>query len=218
MAASIPIEVLRERLFTAVVCDALDAVGRREQSPAVPLRPLTTDGVLVGRARTTLWAEVETPSLSPYEIELRAVDSCAPDSVFIAAAAGAMSAGIWGELLSTAALRRGVAGAVIDGAVRDVRAMRAMRFPVFARGTSPYDSANRLHAVDLDAPVELGGVRIVPGDLVVADADGLVVVPAEVETEVIDRAWRKVTGENAVREAIRRGMSAAEAWERFGIL
>ena len=96
--------------------------------------------------------------------------------------------GVWGELLSTAARNAGCVGAVVDGAVRDVRKMRELGFPVFARGTSVYDSQNRQVMIDMDVPVQIGGVRFRPGDLVIADEDGVVVVPQEVEAEVLRRA------------------------------
>jgi regulator of RNase E activity RraA len=174
--------------------------------------------VLVGRCRTTAWACVTDPNIDPYELELRTIDACEPDDVFIAAAAGDMTSGIWGELLSTAARNRGCIGAIVDGAVRDVAKMRAMEFPVFARGTSAYDSRDRQTVVDCQVPVEIGGVTVTPGDLLIADIDAVVVVPRDVETEVIRLAWEKVHAENAVRDAIRGGLNAAEAYRKFGIL
>jgi len=214
----ITIATIRERFYTAVVCDALDAVGRLHQSPRVPLRPLTTQGVLVGRAKTTLWAEMAHSDPQPYELELKAVDTCQPDDVIIAAAGGSMRSGLWGELLSTAARRTGCVGVVVDGAVRDVAKMTAMGFAVWARGASPYDSRNRNRVIDEGVPVEIGGVRITPGDLVVADIDGIVVVPREVEAEVVRRAWEKVTAENTVRDAIAGGLSASAAFKKYGVL
>jgi regulator of RNase E activity RraA len=214
----ITIATMRERFYTAVVCDALDAVGRLHQSPRIDLRPLTTQGVLVGRAKTTLWADMAHADPQPYELELKAVDSCQPDDVIIAAAGGSMRSGLWGELLSTAARRVGCVGVAVDGAVRDVAKMTAMGFSVWARGTSPYDSKDRNRVIDIDVPVEVGGVRIAPGDLIVADIDGIVVVPREVETEVIRRAWEKVNAENTVRDAIASGLSATAAFKKYGVL
>jgi 4-hydroxy-4-methyl-2-oxoglutarate aldolase len=184
----------------------------------VPLRPLTTSGVLVGRAKTTLWADMAHPDPQPYELELAAVDSCQPDDVLIAAAGGSMRSGLWGELLSTAARRSGCVGAIVDGAVRDVAKMTKMGFPIWARGTCLYDSKDRNRVIDIDVPVEIDGVRIAPGDLVVADIDGVVVVPREVEADVIRRAWEKVNAENTVRDAIAGGMSATAAFKKHGVL
>src|SRR5438067_2204633 len=125
----ITLAMMRECFTAAVVCDALDAEGYPHQSPRVPLRPLTGENVLIGRCKTTLWADMAHVDPRPYELELRAVDECQPDDVLIAAAAGSMRSGIWGELLSTAARNSGCVGAIVDGAVRDVAAMRRMGFP-----------------------------------------------------------------------------------------
>lgn len=210
--------MMRESLYSAVVCDALDGLGFRNQSPRVPLPPLTTDAVLVGRCRTTLWVTMYHVDPAPYELELKAVDACQPDDVLIAAAGGSMHSGIWGELLSTAARNSGCVGAIVDGAVRDVAKMRAMRFPVFARGRCVYDSQNRQRVVDVDVEVEIDGVRFASGDLVIADEDGVVVVPQEVEAEAIAAAWKKVHDENVTRDAIKEGMKATDAYRKYGVL
>jgi 4-hydroxy-4-methyl-2-oxoglutarate aldolase len=214
----ISLDQMRQSLFSAVVCDALDAEGLMHQSPRVALRPLTTNGVLVGRCRTTLWADMAHADPRPYELELRAVDACRADDVLIAAAGGSMRSGIWGELLSTAARTAGCVGAIIDGAVRDQRRMRAMGFLVYARGCCIYDSKDRQRVIDFDVPVEIDGVVFAPGDLVFADEDGVVVVPRHVEDAVIRRAWEKVHAEDVVRKAIAGGMKATEAYAKFGVL
>src|SRR5688500_3777840 len=212
------LDLMRRHLYSAVVCDALDRAGRPNQSPRVPLKPLTVPGVLIGRAKTTLWADMAHPDPRPYELELLAVDTCRPDDVLIAAAGGSMRSGLWGELLSTAARRSGCIGAIVDGAVRDVVKMSAMGFPIFARGTCLYDSKDRNRVIDVDVPVEIDGVLIAPGDLVVADADGVVIVPQALEAEVIASAWEKVHAENEVRDAISCGMTATEAFAKYGVL
>ncbi len=216
--AGITLAMMRQSLYSAVVSDALDAEGLSQQSPRVPLRPLTTGGILIGRCKTTLWADMAHTDPKPYELELLAVDACRPDEVIIAAAGGSMRSGIWGELLTTAAKNSGCVGVIVDGAVRDVRRMRDMQFPVFARGTCIYDSKDRQRVIDIDVPVEIDGVRFQPGDLIVADEDGIVVVPQALEEQVIPRAWAKVSDENEVRDAIRAGMKATDAFRKYGVL
>lgn len=216
--SSITLADMREHLYSAAVADALDELGFRQQSPLVQLLPLTVDRVLVGRCRTTLWGDLYHSDPAPYALEMKAVDACQPDDVFIAAAMGSLRSGIWGELLSSAAQRAGCVGAVVDGAIRDVRKTRDLDFPVFARGTSVYDSRDRQRVVDIDIAVEIGGVTFCPGDLVIADCDGVVAIPQLVEHDAIERAWKKVTGENQVRDAIQQGMKVSEAFDRFGIL
>jgi 4-hydroxy-4-methyl-2-oxoglutarate aldolase len=202
---SITLSMMRQVFYSAVVCDALDALGYPHQSPRIPWQPLTTSGVLIGRCKTTLWADMAHPDPRPYELELKAVDTCQPDDVLIAAAGGTMRSGLWGELLSTAARRSGCVGAIIDGAVRDRAKMTQMGFPVWARGTCLYDSKDRNRVIDIDVPVEIDGVRFSPGDLVVADIDGVVVVPRAVEEAVVRYAWNKVHDENV-------------AFKKYGVL
>jgi 4-hydroxy-4-methyl-2-oxoglutarate aldolase len=216
--ATLTLEQVRESLYSAVLSDALDAMGFTNQCPRLQLRPYTGINKLVGRCKTTLWVDMAHEDPRPYDLELRAVDSCRNDDVMVAAAGGSMRSGIWGELLSTAASNNGCAGALVHGTVRDVTKMTEMGFPVFAAGTNPFDSLNRQRVVDMDVPVEMGGVQLCPGDLVFADLDGIVVVPRKVEAEVLERAWQKVTAENRTRDAIRQGMKAVAAYEKYGVL
>jgi regulator of RNase E activity RraA len=158
------------------------------------------------------------PDPRPYEFELQAVDACRSDDVLICAAYGSTRSGVWGELLSTAARNRGCVGVIVDGMVRDVRQMAKMDFPVWARGTNVLDSLHRQRVIDVDVPVEIDGIEFSSGDLVIADVDGVVVVPQELEAEAIRRAWDKVYAENVTRDAIRGGMLASEAYRKYGVL
>jgi len=214
----ITLSMIRETLYSAVVADALDAMGFRNTSPRVALPAQTGIAKLVGRCKTTLWADMMHDDPQPYELELKAVDACKPDDVFICAAGGSMRSGIWGELLSTAARNSGCIGTIVDGAVRDVDKMASMGFPVFARGRCIYDSLHRQRVIDVDVPVEIDGVRFVPGDLVIADPDGIVVIPREAEAEALKRAWEKVHAENHVRDEIKAGMKAVAAFKKYGVL
>lgn len=214
----ITLPMMRQHFTAAVVCDALDGLGYPRQSPRIPIRPLTAPGVLVGRCKTTLWADMAHADPKPYELELKAVDSCRPDDVLIAAAGGSTRSGIWGELLSTAARNSGCIGVIVDGDVRDVVRMREMGFPVYARGTCIYDSKDRQRVIDVDVPLDIDGVLFEPGALVIADEDGVVVVPRAVEEQAVRKAWEKVHAENEVRDAIRAGMKATAAFEKYGVL
>ena len=218
MTGRITLSQMRESLYSAVVADALDAMGFRHQSPRVQLVPYSGEQLLVGRCKKSLWADMFHKDPRPYELELAAVDGCQPDDVLICAAGGSMHSALWGELLSTASRNSGCIGAIVDGAVRDVAKIRQMNFPVFARGTSVYDSQDRQRVIDLDVPVEIAGVRFSPGDLVFADLDGVVVIPHAMEDEAIQRAWDKVNAENRTRDAIRGGLKATEAYKKYGVL
>ena len=124
----------------------------------------------------------------------------------------------WGELLSTAASARGASGCVTDGLVRDVRQIRAMRFPVFHGGIGPLDTRGRARMVERDTQVECAGVAVKSGDIVFGDVDGVVVIPRDRAREVIELAVAKVTGENRTRDALRRGDLLADVFRRFGVL
>jgi regulator of RNase E activity RraA len=124
----------------------------------------------------------------------------------------------WGELLSTAARARGARGAVIDGLVRDVRKIEALGFPVFASGIKPVDSKGRGIVVDYNVPVDCGGVLVSPGDLVFADYDGVIVIPAEVLPEAMRLATDKVTRENHTRDELMRGAYLRDVYEKYGVL
>ena len=217
-SSEITLDMVRQSLYSAVVCDALDQLGFKRQSPRLPLRPMTGCPTLVGRSKTTLWADMAHEDPRPYDLELKAVDSCRPDEVMVCATGGSIRSAVWGELLSTAARNCGCVGAIIDGAVRDVARMTEMRFPCFALTALPYDSQNRQRVIDCDVPVEIDGVRFAPGDLVIADLDGVVVVPREVEAEALRKAWEKVHAENRTRDEIRAGMKATDAYEKYGVL
>lgn len=209
---------MRRELYVAVVADVLDVLGLRDQVIGVQLKRQSGSGLLVGRAKTTLWQEIDELDPRPYELELAAVDSCRKDDILIAAAAGSTRSGIWGELLSTAAHNRGCVGALVDGAVRDVAKMNEMGFLVFARGTNPRDSLHRQRVAAIDVTVELGGVGIAPGDLIFVDDDGVVVVPQAIEDRALAAAWEKVSSENRVRDEIRSGASATEVFKKYGVL
>lgn len=209
---------LRNRLYSAVICDILDEVGVRGGAMNHLIRPLVPDMVAVGRAFTMLATDVYEIPEQPYKLELEAVDAVRPGEVIVATTNGSVSSGFWGELLSTAAVGRGASGAVIDGLTRDSKRIMSMDFPVFVRGTSPYDSKGRTDVIAYQIPIVCGGVRVNPGDLVFADLDGIVVIPRELEQEVIKRALDKVNGENRVREELLAGVSAKEVFAKYHIL
>jgi 4-hydroxy-4-methyl-2-oxoglutarate aldolase len=212
--------LLRQRLFASVLSDCLDAAGHRSQAMQARIRPLDETLVLCGRARTALYMDVyEAPEgENPYELEIQLLDDLKPDEVPVFACGSSGRIAPWGELLTTAARARGAAGVVMDGLTRDIRAIREMKFPVFAGGIGPLDSKGRGKIMAIDVPVDVAGARVAPGDLVFGDADGVVVVPRAVEEQVVAAALAKVAGENATREALARGEKLADVFKRHGIL
>lgn len=206
------------QLGVAVVLDALDGLGLTRQAPRIAMPSRGAPGLLVGRARTTLWLEFAHDDPATYELELKAVDGLAAGDVLVAAAGGSRRSGIWGELLTTAAMRCGAVGMVTDGAIRDVRQIGALGFKTYAQHLSPYDSYNRQKVVAVDVPVEIDGVAIASGDVILADDDGVCIVPAAHAEATLARALAKLNDENAFRDAVRAGMPAWEAYSRFKVL
>ena len=211
---------VRGKLYSAVISDVLDGLGNMHHALSPKIRPLDEGLVLFGRARTALYMPVYhvAPGANPYELEIALVDSLAPDDVAVMACPKGSRIGPWGELLTTAARARQAAGCVTDGLVRDVRLIREMRFPVFSGGIGPLDSKGRGEVAAVDVPVECGGVPVRPGDWLFGDADGVVVIPAELAARTIELALEKVLAENTVREELAAGEKLADVFARHGIL
>ncbi|HEX2113596.1 MAG TPA: RraA family protein [Alphaproteobacteria bacterium] len=210
----------RRKLFVAVVSDVLDGLGYRDQAMAPNIRPLDEGLVMLGRARTGVYREVYhvAQGENPYELEIALIDDLKPGEVAVLACGGSQRIAPWGELLSTASKARKAAGCVTDGLTRDIRAIRAMRFPVFHGGIGPLDSKGRGQVAAIDVPVELAGVHVEPGDLVFGDADGVVVIPRRIEEKALVAALDKVSGENRTRDALRKGEKLKDVFARYGIL
>jgi regulator of RNase E activity RraA len=204
------------RLYTAVVADVLDQLGFRRQVMRDDLRPLFPQAKCAGAALTvyTVPARQDAPA-EPYKGELTAVDALKADDVLVVSRC---EGSFWGELLSTAARYRGCRGVIIDGQTRDAAAIIGMGFPVFCRGIHCADSRGRIEVVGHNIVIACGGVTVGPGDLVLADYDGVVVVPLATAEDVLAAAEEKVRGENLVRRELAGGMSATEAFRRYGIL
>jgi 4-hydroxy-4-methyl-2-oxoglutarate aldolase len=206
------------RLNTALVLDVLDSLDLRHQALHPGIVPRTTQAVSIGSAKTLLWMNFAHDDSSTYELELKAIDSLLADEFVVCATADSDRSGIWGELLTAAAIKRGAAGVVTDGGVRDVSQIQAMNFPVFSRYLSPYDSFNRQKVVAFDVRVEIDGVTIEPGDIIVADQDGVAVVPSRLAAQVLEQALAKAGKEDQFRDAVMNGSSLLEAYERYQVL
>ena len=208
-------------LYTAVICDTLDALGYPNQAMRPFVRPLDESKVLFGPVRTGLYAPVydAPPDENPYEIEIELIDDLdAGDVVVLACDGPCERLTPWGELLTTAARMRGAVGAVLDGLVRDVRAIRAVGFPVFHGGIGPLDSRGRGKMIARDTVVECGGVRVNPGDYVFGDVDGVAIIPAAALSSCLERAFEKVNGENLTRSEILAGAKLGDVYRKYGVL
>ncbi|MFT3705315.1 MAG: RraA family protein [Agriterribacter sp.] len=209
-------------LYSAAICDILDEFGYRNQAMHQRLRPLLPDirkCGFVGRAKTLQWEEVNyIDEENPYKLEIEAMDSLNKNDVVIHSTDVNSTNAPWGELMSTLAKRKGVAGCVCDSQIRDCIKIIDMNFPVFYAGIRPLDSKGRGLVVAYDVPVMCGEVLVHPGDLVFADFDGIVVIPQLIEKEVIKKANEKVGAENLSRAALLEGKSLKEVYDTYRVL
>jgi regulator of RNase E activity RraA len=210
-------DLIKQRLYTPVIGDVLDGLGRRHQFLPPGIVPLRAHMVIVGRAMPVIVSPIFAPRPKPFGRLTEALDQLEPGEVYLAPGGG-IPAAAWGEILTSTARIRGAVGAVIDGYHRDTPKILTQDWPVFSRGAYAQDSAVRSVVADFRVPVEVGAVTVEPGDLVVGDRDGVVVIPAAIEDEVLQRALVKAGTENLVLAAIQDGLSSTEAFARYGVL
>jgi 4-hydroxy-4-methyl-2-oxoglutarate aldolase len=213
---------VREHLYVPVVCDVLDSLGYRDQAMHQRLRPLLPDiraCGFVGRARPFKWMQIDyVNEADPYGLEIKAMDSLRAGDVVIHSTDFAGTNAPWGELMSTLAKAKGVAGCVCDSQIRDCVRIIEMGFPVYYAGIRPLDSMGRGKVIAYDVPVRCGDVLVHPGDLVFADFDGVVVVPQAVEQQALELAHDKVNKESQSRQELLQGRSLREVYDTYGVL
>ena len=208
---------LREKLYTPVVGDILDTMGYCHQFLPPDIRPLNGDMKLAGRAMTVLMIDVFGPQKKPFGLLTEALDQLREDEIYIAAG-GTQRCAYWGELLTATARTRGAAGAVLNGWHRDTPQVLEQDWPVFSWGCYAQDSSVRTQVVDFRCKIEIGQVTVNDGDIVFGDVDGVLIIPQQIAAEVLEKSLEKAAGEKVVRKAIENGMTATEAFAKFGIL
>jgi regulator of RNase E activity RraA len=217
MADADRLRLVRDTLYTAVVGDVLDELGHAHRFLPPSIRALRPDMKIAGRAMPVLITDVFGAQRAPFGRLTEALDQLQPGEVYLARN-GRTPCAAWGEILTATARTRGAAGAVIGGFHRDTTRVLEQDWPVFSRGAYAQDAGIRASVVDYRISVEVAGVLVRPGDLVLGDVDGVVIVPSAVEEEVLERALVKATAENEVRRAIEGGMSSTQAFATFGVL
>src|SRR5579862_3531239 len=218
--------LIRQELFTCVVGDVMDKMGLQHQFLPPRIQSLRPDMVLVGRAMPVLGVDVFQEKVAgsnnqlmqkPFGMMLEALDNLKANEVYVSTGSSPRNA-LWGELMSTRALKLGATGAVLNGYIRDTRAVLNLNFPAFCWGSYAQDSAPRYKVVDFGIAIEIGGIRIRPGDFLFGDIDGVCVVPVEAAEEVFSKAVEKARGEKLVKKALEQGSSAVAAFEKYGIM
>lgn len=217
-------DIVRNELYTAVVGDVMDKLGLLHQFLPPQIQPLQDDMFIIGRAMTVLEADVVSDSSSnnpvlnkPFGLMLEALDDLKKNEVYICTGSSPSYA-LWGELMATRAQILGAAGAVVDGYSRDTRGILELKFPSFSYGRYAQDQAPRGKVIDFRVPIEIKGVRINSGDIVIGDIDGVCIVPRAVEEQVFRLSIEKARGEKMVQKKILEGMSTKEAFDKYGIM
>jgi regulator of RNase E activity RraA len=215
---------IRAHLFTAVIGDILDVAGLHHQFLPPHIRAVLPGDVMAGRAMPVLEADcfgetvVAEGRANPFGLMFRALDELKVDDVYITTGASPRYA-LWGGLMSTRAKTLGAAGAILDGFHRDTREIQALGFPIYSHGSYAQDQRLRGRVIDFRCPIEFpNAVLVHPGDAIVADVDGVVVIPARHLKDVVADALVKVRGEEAVRDMILRGQSTEAIYAQTGIM
>ena len=195
---------------TSTVSDALDRLGIAGQ--CMGIMPLDRSFRLAGRAWTLRYGPVgEDPgSVGDY------IDDLGPGQIVVLDNRSRLDATVWGDLLTVTASRRRIAGTVIDGVCRDIDRSLELGYPIFSRGNWMRTGKDRVRVEEIEAPVSIGNVRVEPDDLMLGDADGLVVVPAARADEVLEAALEIAAAEERIRDALESGQSLREARAAVG--
>jgi 4-hydroxy-4-methyl-2-oxoglutarate aldolase len=208
---------IRKDLYTAVVGDVLDHMGHFLHFLPPAIRPLRSDMVVLGRAAPVIVGDAPGTPEDRFGKLLDALDALREHDVSITNG-GQTAYSLWGELMAVRAQHLKAAGAVMNGYCRDEAGILELGFPTFCWGSYALDLSFRGKVLDYGVPTKVGEVPVSPGDVVFGDRDGVLIVPAHLVNEVFERAMEKVHGENLVREAFRKGMSAVEAYDKFGVM
>lgn len=216
MPRTIPDEIIRRlgALATSTLANALDGVGHHHHATC-ELRPVYPGIRFAGCAVTVLEIAGDFGSFASEDFRVGSmIDAAAPGEVIVVAAGGAR-ASTWGGMASLAAREKGIVGLVVDGGVRDQEEIESFAFPVFARHLVPTTGRGRLKIAAVDVPVEIDGVRVEPGDVIVADGTGVVCVPAASAARVAEIAEACARDDDQAAEEIRAGLSFSDAMRKF---
>lgn len=206
-----------EVLYSPVVGDILDSLNRFHQFLPRHVQPMRPEMKLMGRAMPVAMIDVYGEQTPPFGQLTEALDQLRPGEIYVGSLPS-QSCACWGEILTATARSRGAAGAVVNGPHRDTPKVLEQNWPVFSTGRFAQDSRVRMAVADYRVPIEIEGTLVQPGDLIFGDQDGVVVIPQDVEKEVLEKAMEKARAENVVRDEIENGMSSTEAFQKYGIL
>jgi regulator of RNase E activity RraA len=200
----------------ASVADAIEQLYGQKMYMSHDMRPLFP-AKFAGPAVTVLLKKEEHKEGAPASSGmLDAIDSAPPGSVYVMVVEDGLDIAGMGALMGTAMKFRGMAGAIIDGGLRDTPQMRRIQFPVFSRSIVPSTSINHYRFAGMNIPVKCAGVTVRANDIIVADEDGVAVVPREKAAEVLKRAQELDDTEHRMLPFIEKYRSIKEAVAKFG--
>jgi regulator of RNase E activity RraA len=206
------------QLYTGAVADILDDLGLHEQCLPADIRPVRDDMKVAGPVYTVRGrSRPADDDTDPRYRQMDMLDGIFEGAVVVIDPGDETSAAHWGELMSHTAKANGASGVVIAGGVRDTPEILKLGFPCFRRYHSPLTAVYRYDITDFGAPIRLGGVAITPGDFIVGDVDGILIVPAGVIDEVIERAASVRSREDIVRQALDEGGSIRDLFEQYRV-
>jgi regulator of RNase E activity RraA len=208
-----PIVVRLAKLDTCSVSDAMDSLGLKGATWGV--RPQWPSPKIAGRAVTMKIKPVGLQQPAQH-LGTAAIEAAKPGDIIVIDNGGQPQFSTWGGLLSLSAKLKGVSGVVIDGACRDIDEARDLEFPVYARGVVPMTARGRVMQESFNREIEFAGVQCRPGDLVIADGSGVVVIPREKEEAVVATAEAVFVKEAEMAAGIRKGYSGLEMLEKLG--
>ena len=204
------------RLYTGLVADLLDGKGVRTHSLPSNIRPLKENMVVAGPAFTCQGYPTGDIKSDDTPMLIKLLESLPPYSVAVMNTGGDISSSHWGEIMTLSAKQRGCTGAVVDGGIRDAAYILKTKFPIFVKFYLPASSVSRFELKELQVPIRIGEVGILPGDFILGDVDGVVAIPGALTEEVLRETEEKMRNESGMRQALRRGVPLKEVYKKFG--
>lgn len=208
-------EIMKKDFCTGTICDVMDTLGYSHIYLPNKIQSIRPDNVMAGRAFPTIICDVYGEQEKPLGLLAEAIDHISEDEIYIVTG-GDRRASYFGEIMTATIRKKGAAGAVIDGYIRDTKQVMEQNIPVFCMGKDAQGSVYRNLVIRYGCSVEIGNIHIDPGDLMFGDIDGVVVIPKKIEEKAVTTILAKVRSERDTRAAIEKGMSAEDAVKTFG--
>ncbi len=205
-----------KKLYTGAIGDILDKRGYRQQILPYYINPIRDDMLIAGPAFTGYGEPHNDPTEDDTAMRLAMLEEIMPHSISVWATNNHFGSAHWGEIMSTAARERDCNGAVIDGGVRDTSFILDMNFPIFCRFKCSGSSIGRWSIRKFQIPIQIGQTQIIPGDFIMGDIDGVVVIPQRASYDILTEAEEISVRERKMRVELRKGMRITEVYKKYG--